>query len=99
MKTFIANYSQYRAYDRRLKQEGSLTTLVRINIRGNHLKGPVPVSVAYEAIFQPDERYWEIDEEHPDEEPYPVSYSKDFSTGEDRDFYVERNFELGAKLA
>jgi len=99
METFIANYSQYRAYDRRLKQEGSLTILVRISIRGNHHKGPVPVSVVYEAIFRPEERYWEIDKEYPDEEPYPVIYSKDFSTAEDRDFYVERNFDFGTKLA
>ena len=99
MKTFIASFSKYIAYDRRLKQEGTLNTLVRINIRGNHLKGPVPVSIAYEAIFYPDEKYWEVDEENPEEEPYSVTYSKDFFTAEDRDFYVERNFDLGDKLA
>ncbi|MDH5736683.1 MAG: hypothetical protein OEZ23_00160 [Gammaproteobacteria bacterium] len=41
------------AFDKKLKQEGTLLLQTRIDIKGKYLKGPVPVSIRYKADFNP----------------------------------------------
>ena len=94
MSTFIADKKEIEAFDKKLKQEGTLQLQTRIDVKGNHLKGPVPVSIRYEANFQPGEKCWEIDEEQPEEESYPVRYVKEFKSIEERDFYVSSTFNV-----
>ena len=93
MSTFITNVVKFEAFDKRLRQEGTLLLQININIQGNHLKGPVPVSISYEALFCPAEKYWEVDTEYPDEEPNPVHYMKKFETENERQFYVDNFYE------
>jgi hypothetical protein len=94
MSTFIADKKEIEAFDKKLKQEGMLCLQTRIDIKGNHLKGPVTVSIRYEANFLPNERYWEVDAEHPDEEPYPIRYVKEFKSNEEREFFVSSFFNI-----
>ena len=74
MRTFVADKEEHRVLDTRLKQEGTLFLSTTIEIRGNYLKGAVPVRVIHVARFVPDKKFWDNDDRHPDEEPYSVSY-------------------------
>ena len=89
MSTFYTDKAEFEVFDEKLKQEGTLYLHTEIDIKGNHLKGAVPVSIKYIAIFVPQEKYREVDPEHPDEEPFPIHYINAFETEEERSFYVE----------
>ncbi len=84
MYVFIANKKEARVLSKELNQTGILHFSTRVEIRGNHLKGNVPVKVRYEARFIPDEEFWGKDDRYPDEEPYPVSYTRAFLTENER---------------
>ena len=94
MNIFIAEQKEMEAFDKTLKQEGTLSLATRIDVKGNHLKGPVTVLIRYEANFLPIEKYWEIDPEYPDEEPYSIRYRKEFNTSEEREFYIHSTYNI-----
>jgi hypothetical protein len=94
MLVFMSNIVEHRALDKRLRQEGRLTLRTRIEIRGDHRRGPVPVNVIYESAFVPDEKYWERDELHPDDEPYSVSYLEVFDDIAARECHCSTIYEL-----
>lgn len=97
MITFIADQQDYEVLNRNLHQEGNLCISTRIEVKGNYKKGPVPVSIKYVTLFTPLEEYWEVDPDYPDEEPYSITYRKDFESKEERDFYIKTNFNITSK--
>ncbi len=98
MNTFVTNKTELAVYDKQLNQDGILRLGVRIEIRGNHLKGPVRVKVKYLADFQPSERYWEVDAEYPADEAYSVNYMMHFDSEEERNFYLSTRYGIGKNI-
>lgn len=77
-----------------LNQTGLLQLNTRIEIRGNYLKGKVPVNIFYTMQFVPDEEFWEIDEEYPDEEPTPLTYPNQFRTESERSEHFSNWYKI-----
>ena len=91
MRNYTTDATESRAVDLLSGEEGTLVLRTTIRIRGNHLKGPVPVTIRHECVFTPDDKYQEFDED--DKEYNRVSYSKDFSKEEERTFYTNNKFQ------
>jgi len=93
MQDFITDRTEQAVRSRTEPIHGAMVTSTEIRIRGNHRKGPVPVSIKYVCRFTPDRKFWEQDSEHPEEEPYPWSIEKVFDSPEDRDSYVANHYQ------
>jgi hypothetical protein len=94
MHNFISDDSEQRALSKQLGQTGTLSMFTRIEIRGDYAAGPVPVHVTYETRFVPDEEFWERHEQFPEEEPYSVSYQKQFASPQERAFYCKTFYDV-----
>jgi len=94
MRVFVTDEKEMRVLSRQLNQTGVLRLSTRVEVRGNHLKGKVPVKILYRAYFIPDEEFWEKDDEYPDEEPYPVTYPNEFLTESERDEHCKNWYEV-----
>jgi len=94
MRVFVTDEKEIRVLNRVLNQTGLLQLKTRIEIRGNHLKGKVPVNIFYTTQFVPDEEFWEIDEEYPDEEPSPLTYPNQFRTESERSEHCNNWYEI-----
>ena len=90
MTHYFTDQKELYVFDKQHRLEGKLRLSMEINIRGNHKKGPVPVTVRFAMSFTPDERYQEIGPE--DGEVNWVSYQRDFENQTDRDSYVKTFF-------
>ena len=66
----------------------------RVEIRGNHLRGKVPVKILYRTRFTPDEEFWKIDDKYPDEEPHSVIYQNEFSVESERAEHCKNWYEV-----
>lgn len=93
MRVFFTDEKEISVLSKQLHQTGLLSLSTRIEIYGNHLKGKVPVKILYVARFTPDEEFWEIDEEYPDDEPMSVSYRNEFASESERNDYCGVWFE------
>ena len=93
MRIFLTDEKKIKVLSRRLHQTGLLSLSTRIEIYGNHLKSKVPVKILYITRFTPDEEFWEIDDEYPDEEPMSVTYRNEFASESERHYYCGVWFE------
>ena len=74
------------AKERATQRHGELSTYVEARIRGNHLDGPVPVSVRYHWYFRYSDEWF-------DESGNSIlASSRNFETAEERDFYIRTHF-------
>lgn len=69
MRVFVADEKEFRVLSKQLNQTGILHLSTRVEIRGNHLKGNVPVEILYVARFTLDKEFCKKDNKYPDEEP------------------------------
>lgn len=93
MNRFVTETSRFRVRSLQDKATGYAFLFTEISIRGNHLRGPVPVSIQHVVRFEPDEDYWERDEDHPGGETFSWSTSKTFESTGERDAYFSNRFE------
>jgi hypothetical protein len=94
MQVFETDKKEIRVLSRQLNQTGVLFLATRVEIRGNHLKGKVPVKIVYRTRFTPDEEFWKKDDEYPDEEPYSVTYPNEFLVESERAEHCKNWYEV-----
>lgn len=99
MQIFTTNVEIFTGRDINLKQEGEVSIGTRIELRGNHKKGPIPVSVWYDLRFTPNEEYWQTDPDYSEKNPYPTSYTKRFETPEERETWIKNRFDRHVRSA
>ena len=86
MLTLTDQKKIFAAKERATQRPGELSTYVVARVRGNHLNGPVPVSVRYHWHFRYSDEWF-------DENGNSVlASSRDFKTAEERDFYIRTHF-------
>jgi hypothetical protein len=97
MNRFITETSEYQVKSPADKATGKAKLYTEISSRGNHLKGPVPVSIHYVVKFTPDEEYWGVSRDDPNER-YPWNTERRFDTGGERDSYFASHSETIVEL-
>ncbi len=97
MKRFTAEEQIFLVYSKKERAEGTLRCYTEISIYGIYNSGPVKVNIDYKIRFTPNEEYWEVDEEYPEEEPYSWSVEKSFKEAKDRNQYQSNWFDIRAQ--
>jgi len=59
MPTFTCDVVKKPARSKQLDQPGELTLVTRVTVGDSYRRGPVQVSVEFDATFLPDRKFWE----------------------------------------
>ena len=88
MQVFRDQQETFDATEVRENRSGELSAFCEIRVKGNHLKGPVPVEILYRYIFTYDES-WQ------NENGFEVSQSsREFDSAAERNSYIESRFSV-----